>query len=140
MDGKIYLLALAILLLIFFIVRSQKKNSLTNKKKTQLKSLYRRDAVFLCDAVDDLGKNIIQFYGEPFGTSARPNMKIFVPNGTQYTIKEVYTNDETPNKPDSEIPNGMTNTAIVIETSNFDWDSFRQSIKNEGVVALKLQQ
>jgi|SRR3989344_4454487 len=139
MDNRFYLLVIAIPILVFFAVRSRKKNSLVNEKKTQLKNLYKREAIFLCDAADDLGDNLIQFYGEPFGTSVRPGMKISDPSSVEYTIKEVYANDKTPDKPDIEIPNGMTNTAIVIETNNFNWQSFRQNIKRENVVALKLR-
>lgn len=138
MDGRIYLLVLAIPLLVFFAFRSRKKNFLINEKKTQLKSLYKREAVYLCDAVDDLGDNLIQFYGEPFGISVRSGMKISDPSGVEYSIKEVYANDKTPDKPDSEIPNGMTNTTIVIETKNFNWQSLKQNLKRDGVIALKL--
>ncbi|OGE78243.1 MAG: hypothetical protein A2751_03760 [Candidatus Doudnabacteria bacterium RIFCSPHIGHO2_01_FULL_46_14] len=65
-------------------------------------------------------------------------MKIVGPNGVQYTIKEVYSDDDTPNEPDVEIPNGTVNSAIVIQTDHWDWTSFRENKKREGVIALKL--
>ncbi len=141
MDERIYLLAVIIFALVFFVLRSRKNESLINAKKDQLKSLYKRETVFLCDGVEDLGDNLIQFYGEPFGISVRPGMKILDPSGAEaeYVLKEVYANDKTPNKPDSEIPNGMTNTTIVIETNNFNWENFRQNIKRDKVIALKLK-
>lgn len=67
-------------------------------------------------------------------------MKIIGFNGMEYTVKEVYANDETPDKPDAEIPSGMENTAIVIETNNWDWKIFEQNIKKDGVLALKVYQ
>jgi hypothetical protein len=145
MDTQIYLAIIAIVLLILVpfvllissVIRVRKKNTVVNEKKTQLKNLYKHETVYLCDGIDDLGENLIQFYGEPFGISVRPGMKILV-NGTEYTIKEVYADDETHDGPDSEIPNGMPNTAIVIESSSFNWGNLKQRLRQEGVIALKL--
>ena len=139
MDDRLYFLGIAIPLLILFAVRSRKKASIINQKRIQLKSLYKHEAFFLCNAADDLGNDLIQFYGEPHGGSVRGGMKISDPSGAEYTIKEVYANDKTPDKSDFEIPNGVMNTAIVIETKNFNWQNFRQNLKNEKVVALKLR-
>jgi hypothetical protein len=66
-------------------------------------------------------------------------MKIYDPSGVEYTVKEVYGDDKTPDKPSIEIPAGKANTAIVIETSHFNWQSFRENLQKEKVLALKLR-
>lgn len=130
-----------VLLLIFVVVRSRKRNALRSAKKDQLKSLYRDEAIFLCDDAEDMGGNLIQLYGEPSGASVRPGMKITVPSGEEYIIKEVYGSDKTPDKPTAEIPVGISNfiPAIVIESDHWDWNSFRESKKREKILALKLR-
>lgn len=113
-------------------------------KKAQLLNLYSHEGVYLCDSAEDLGQNLIQFYGEPHGTSVRPGMTIIDPGGVSHVVKEVYssdtTNDPHLDQPDPEIPNGMTNTAVVIETKSFNWPAFQQQRKNGGgYVALKIR-
>lgn len=134
----IYLLVFLVFLYIFAEVRSRKNNLILREKKTQLKNLYKNEAVFLCDAVEGLGRNLIQFYGEPFGVSVRSGMKISDLGGVEYLIKEVYANDKSPSKPDLEISNGMANSTIVIEAKNFNLQSFKQKFKSDRVIALKL--
>lgn len=136
MEKLIWLLLVGVLVFVFFKIR--KGNSVIIKKKTQLKKLHQGEAFFLCDSADDLGDNLIQFYGELFGTSLRPGMKISILDSSKYTIKEIYGNSKTPNKPDGEIPDGTTNIAIVIEADNFNWQSFKQNLKREKIVVLKL--
>lgn len=145
MNNKSTLLWIVIVvasLLAFSAIQKRRKNAIANSKKEQLKSLYKREPIYLCNAIDNLGKNrlgedLIQFYGEPFGTSVRPGMKISV-SGVEYTIHEVYANDKTPGESDAEIPNGMPNTAILVESGNFHWGNLKQNLKQEGVIAFKL--
>jgi|SRR3989344_1854211 len=139
MDGAVYVLAFLITILVFVFVRGRKKNASVNKVRTQLINLHKREAVYLCTAVEDLGDSLIQFYGEPVGSSARPGMTISDLSGEEYKIKEVYDSDSTPSKPNPEILSGNTNTAIVIEARNFNFENCRQNIKRDGMIALKLR-
>lgn len=138
MNGKAFVAALGFLLLVFFAIRNRKKNLRVSEKTMQLKSLYKREAVFLCNFIEQPNKNQLQLYGESFNSPLRPGMKITI-SGTEHVIKEVYANDKTPNKPDPEVLAGVPNTPIVIENGSWDWKSFRQNLKNEIVVPLKLE-
>lgn len=139
---KDYFYVLLFIFTAFILIRgySNQKKLIAKKSalKEQLKSLYHNQQSYLCYAAEYLGNNLIQFYGEPFGTSIRPEMKIFA-NSIGYPIKEVYADDKTPDKPDPEIRDGMANTAIVIETSSFDWNNFNRILKEESLVALKIE-
>lgn len=131
-----FIINLAILILI--IGWAYKKKVSNRAKKEQLKGLYKDQPVYLCDDGEDLGDNLIQLYGEPFGVNIRPGMKITGPNGAEHTVKEVYANDKTPDKPDEEIPSGMEDTAIVIDANNWDWRIFKLNLKTDRVIALKV--
>ncbi len=134
MDERIYRLAVVIPIIVFFVVlviRSRKKNSLITEKTAQLKSLHKREAVFLCNFIEEID-------GESINASVRPGMKINI-SGTEYVIKEVYADDKTPDKPDLEVAAGVSNTPIVIEKSTLDWKNFHQSLKRDLVVPLKLR-
>jgi hypothetical protein len=64
-------------------------------------------------------------------------MKIII-NGVEFEIKEVYAHDETPDKPDEEAPAEVFDTPIVIESGEIDWEAFKQDLKKELVIPLKL--
>ena len=83
-----------------------------------------------------MGGGLVQFYGDPSGGFIRPGMRVNVPNARDYVIKEVYADDNTPDKPDSEISNVMENTTIVIETDDFDIDNIYQMMKSDKVIVL----
>lgn len=59
--------------------------------------------------------------------------------GAEHIIKEVYAHDDTPDKPDPEVAAGVPGTPIVIEKSTLDWKSFRQRLKSDMVVPLRLK-
>lgn len=120
--------------------RLSRKNLISKKEalKERLKTLHNNQPSYLCYAAENLGNNLIQFYGEPFCTSVRPGMKIYA-NNISYTVKEVYADDKTPDQPDPEITSGMEETAVVIETNSFDWNNFNQKMKDDGLLALKIE-
>jgi hypothetical protein len=110
---------------------------IVHKKIKELKDYYKKEKVFFCFDFDDLGGGLIQLYGESFNTPLRPGMKIII-NGVEFVIKEVYSHDETPDKPDPEAPPEIFDTPIVIERGEIDWNAFKQDLKKELVVPLKL--
>jgi hypothetical protein len=138
MPEKFYFIIAILLIFVYFFFLARKNSSIVSAEKDRLKKLHYDKTVFLCDEVEDLGSGLIQFYGDPIGGFIRPGMRINIPNGRDYVIKEVYAADDTPDKPDLEINSGMENTTIVIETNDFDFDNIYQVLKNSKVMVLNI--
>ena len=138
MDPKVYRVGILFLILIVIVFLNRKRKADVNTKKDEVRTFNKNQTVFLCDTAEDLGENMIQLYGEPFGASVRPGMKITGLDGREHVINEVYGVIKNPSKSDEEIPSGMKNTAIVVETDLWDWTLFREQRKKERIVALKL--
>src|SRR3989338_5595198 len=115
MSGEIYF-ALTALLAFFLILRikftlMQKRNILINEKKNQLKSLYKNEAVFLCNFIEKVEWNLLQLHGESFNSPLSPGMSLEI-DGVGYIINE----------------KGMLNL-----------NSFRQELGRKIVIPLKLK-
>ena len=120
------------------IGRKSKNELLIQSKNDQLKKRYKQERVFLCNHVEDLDGTNFQLYGEALNTFLRPGMRIVI-NGKAVLISEVYANDDTPDKPDREVPPEVPDTPIVIAKGDWDFAGLQRKIKEEKVAALKLQ-
>lgn len=129
------ILTLPILTPVFLL---RKRGLLIVKKRKEIKDSKSGKLVFLCDAMDDLGENLVQFYGEVIGGSIHSGMKILA-SGGMYEIKDVYADDNDLGKPSSGDPAGKTRVAIVIKASSFNFPSFRQELKKEGLISLEIK-
>jgi hypothetical protein len=136
-TSYLYTLVVGFIILAFVVRRAFVNDSKRRVAKERLKSLNPRSALYFCNSAEDLGEHLIQFYGEPFGITVRPGMKIEIPYGQKYIIKEVY-GGAIPNKLATEILDGDKNTAVVIESDNFDWTSIKTRLKEDKIVGLKL--
>ncbi|HEY4495544.1 MAG TPA: hypothetical protein VJC01_03825 [Candidatus Paceibacterota bacterium] len=142
MSGEIYF-ALTALLAFFLILRikftlMQKRNILINEKKNQLKSLYKNEAVFLCNFIEKVEWNLLQLHGESFNSPLSPGMSLEI-DGVGYIIKRVYADDETPLEPNAEVAAGVSDTPIIIEKGMLNLNSFRQELGRKIVIPLKLK-
>lgn len=137
MHSKIFLVAVSILIVVILSLRKRQKRLTLNAKKGQLKTFYGGQSFFLCDCAEDIGENLIQLYGEVSGGTVTPGMKIVGLNGKEFIIKEVYANDSTPTIANKEVSEGE-GSAIVIEMSGWDWPGFRETVKRDKIVPLKL--
>lgn len=132
------IIAVAVVLFYLFLIVIVFKRRARAKAavREQLLNVYNRDGIYLCYRAKPVGGNLIQFYGEPHGTSVRPGMSITDPAGQTHVVKEVYdsdrTNDPNLDTPDAELTNGMRNTAVVIEAASFNWTSFREHLRRGG--------
>lgn len=121
-------------------INASKKNKAIRVAMDNLKLNRKGQQLFLCYSAEEVSKNIIQLWGEPFGASVKPGMILGDQYGKEYIVKEVYDDDGTPEKSDEEVLEGTTDTPIIIETTNWDWENFKQSLKREGgVVAFNLK-
>ncbi len=133
------------ILIFFFLFRFIRKLKAEAKaevvkvraKKQELEAQQSSEPVFICYGVDEIDTSIVQFHGSPYKTALRPGMKVNV-LGINYPIKEVYANDNTPEKADAEIPVNSEDVAIVIEINNFDIKNFYQQVQAQGIVQLKV--
>ncbi len=137
MDLRLIFYGVITLILILIYTRSQKSRALIKEKRGQLNNASGKK-FYLCDAVDDLGDNLVQFYGGAVGTIL-PGMQIIMPDGMSYIIKEVYGDEKIPDRPSAQIPDGMDNAAIVIEAPHFGFESLRPKLKQERVLALEVK-
>ncbi len=135
-----YLINLGLILLfsIAFILNITRKKLLA-KKKAELKSFYKDKVFFLCEGIYYLKDNFIQFSGETFGSSIRPSMKLYNPSIGEYVIKEVYADEENPDKSSPEIPDGTTDAAIVIQTDNFNRQAFEEILAKDKIVVFEVR-
>ncbi len=133
------------LLIFFFLFRFMKKLKTETKaelakvgiKKRELEEQQSSEPVFICYGADEIDTSLIQLHGTPYKTVLRPGMKVNV-LGIEHPIKEVYANDNTPEKADLEIPENSEDVAIVIEFSGFDHKNFQQQLQAQGVLLLGL--
>ena len=109
-----------------------------DEKKNQLKSLYKNEAVFLCNFIEKVGGSLLQLYGESFNSPLRPGMSLEI-DGVGYIIRRVYADDETPLEPNAEVAAGVSDTPIIIEKGVLSLNSFRQKLGREIVIPLKLK-
>ena len=142
MNGEIYF-ALTALLAFFLILRikftfTRKRNILIDEKKNQLKSLYKNEAVFLCNFIEKVEWNLLQLHGESFNSPLSPGMSLEI-DGVGYIIKRVYADDDTPLEPNAEVAAGVSDTPIIIEKGVLSLNSFRQKLGREIVIPLKLK-
>ena len=130
--------AIAIIFLIILFVRTRQHRLAAEKIKNEIKNRYAGQTVFFCDNCEDLGKNLVQFFGDSCGGSIRPKDALILPDGRQYTIKEVYIADDTPSVPKKELTNGMKNCAIVIDSPRFNFATLNQVLKTETIAVFKV--
>lgn len=126
--------ALIIVGIVKLFINASRKNQAIKVAMDKLKLNRQGQKLFLCYSAEELNNNIIQLWGEPFGTSVKPGMTLCDQYGKEYLIKEVYDDDSTPEKSDEEVLAGTADTPIVIETANWDWEGFKQGLKRDGGV------
>src|SRR5688572_27976485 len=112
---------------LLFVVAPLLRGKKTPREQDRLRdwqAKYKDKKVFLCEGDEEVSTNVTQLYGYPVNTGIREGMKLIDHRGVQYTIKEVYADDATPDTPDKEINELSGNCAIVVETSHWDSKGF----------------
>lgn len=66
-------------------------------------------------------------------------MKLYNPSIGEYVIKEVYADEENPDKSSPEIPDGTTDAAIVIQTDNFNRQAFEEILAKDKIVVFEVR-
>ncbi len=130
--------AIVVVFLIVLLIRTRQHRLSAEKVKNEIKNRYTGQTVFFCDNCEDLGKNLVQFFGDSYGGKILPSNALLLPDGRQYPIKEVYAADDTPSLPDAEISDGMKNCAIVIDSPHFDFAALNQVLKSENIAVFKV--
>ena len=120
--------------------RSITKNNIAKVSTEKIKHNNVGKKIFICNSAEDLGhENMLQLYGESFGTPLFPNMKLIDNRGVQFKILEVYADDNTPEVPDVKVEAGIKDTPIVISNTNWDWNYFSEILKRDAVVVFRLE-
>ncbi len=115
----------------------EKSKTLLSKAKLELEQSQSSEPSFICYGADDIDGSLVQFHGSPHRTALRPGMKLTV-LGIEYPIKEVYANDDSPEKPDAQIPEGGEDVAIVVEAPGFDIKGLYQQLKEKSVLVFNV--
>jgi hypothetical protein len=135
---------------VYFMVRVSKENVLKSAKKIELRELYKNDAVFLCDSIEDLNhQNEYQIRGESTSVVIKPGSKIDIA-GIGCTVINVYrpfiyegTNRRLKDAsyPNENIPASTDGAAIVFQIiQGFNFTAFKSRLKKEKVIAIKVQE
>jgi hypothetical protein len=133
--------SIALFLFIYFgVKRSSVNKNLIKENTEKVKNQNKNKKIFICNSAEDLGhENMLQLYGESFGTPLLPNLKLVDGRGMQFKIIEVFADDDTPEIPDIRVEAGIKDTPIVINNTNWDWNYFSEILKKEGIVVFRLE-
>lgn len=134
----IAIIIIALILLSINIIH-WKNTERNHKEKLAISAKYKDKQVFLCSGNEEIQKNVMQLYGYPINVTILPGMKLLDHRGVQFTIKEVYADDSTPEKPNRKINELSVDSAIVIETAYWDKKGFSEQLKKEKVLAIQIR-